>query len=324
MTFTQRFLASVFSTFALSFSNPRPKRPIGHATRYKTPPKPSDDPDELSESNIRRSRKVQFGIPSAVEYEIDRPPGHLTPMSQDVTRKRYSMDPKEPTRDEYEVTQETKQNNLILSEWEDGFPNMRSNRDRSSDRSRSGSSSKRKRRNRRSSSLFSPGSRVSLAYDGANLPNSCMKEDNDPFLNISKPVLNKNKSMKGTHTDLVAKTTPISAAKPSDQDRTWDFLASLGSINSNGAMELSPRSSSPKRIESIHGSGANATTDEINPITSKENTPAPTDLKILRIKAGHVAENESLNHVSNFSNENSSPKSSPFFGGEIVSANMLL
>ena len=32
------------------------------------------------------------GLP--VEYEIDRPPGHLTPMSQEVTRKRYSMDPK--------------------------------------------------------------------------------------------------------------------------------------------------------------------------------------------------------------------------------------
>lgn len=308
-----------------SLSNPRPKRPRGHATRFKTPQKSTDESDALSESNVHQSRRVQFGTPSAVEYEIDRPPRHLTPMSQEVTRKRYSMDPKEPTREENKITHETKQNNLILSEWEDQFSVMTSNRNRSSDRSRSGSSSKRNRRNRRSSSIFSPGSRISLAYDNSSLTNRDAKQKDNAFTStssdsklamvttasVSLSMLRSKKSLEDTSTNATPRATPMSTVRPADENQTWDFVADLGSINSKGAMELSPHSSRPGTKEIACGSGTSTVMNTNNSMMSEENNKPSSDVNIDTINAFAASiDNDLSNHgraaENNSSNSNSS------------------
>jgi len=297
-------------------SNPRPKRPRGHTTRYKTPQKSTDELDALSESNVHLSRRVQFGIPSAVEYEIDRPPGHLTPMSQEVTRKRYSMDPKESTREEDEITQETKQNNLILSEWEDQFSMMRNNINRSCDRSRSGSSSKRDKRNRRSSSIFSPASRISLAYDNSNHTNRDAKEKDDAF--TSSPPDSKLAMVTTDSTSLVessshatSQATPMSTARRADENQTWDFVADLGSINSKGAMELSPHSSSPRTIESACGRGNSTIMNTSNSMMLEENSQPPADVNLDTINTLRAAiDDESPNQKRTLQTESSSSDSS--------------
>lgn len=305
-----------------SLSNPRPKRPRGHATRFKTPPKPTDESDALSESNVHKSRRVQFGSPSAVEYEIDRPPGHLTPMSQEVTRKRYSMDPKEPTRQENEITHETKQNNLILSEWEDQFSVTTSNRNRSSDRSRSGSSSK---RNRRSSSIFSPGSRISLAYDNSNQTNRDAKQKDNAFTStssdsklamvttdsVSLSMLRSRTSLEDTSTNATSQATPMSTVRPADENQTWDFVADLASINSKGAMELSPHSSRPGTKEIACGSGTSTVMNTSNSMMSEENNKPTSDVNLDTINAFAASiDNNLSNHRRAAQNNSSSSNSS--------------
>jgi hypothetical protein len=83
-------------------------------------------------------------MPQAAEYEVDGPPGQLTPMPSHVTRERYSMEEKQKTRVEEETTQETKQNSAVLAGWEEEFEEPPS-------------LSRRKRnKNRRTSSVFTP------------------------------------------------------------------------------------------------------------------------------------------------------------------------
>ena len=227
----------------------------------------------MSKLKSHQARRVQFGIPSAVEYEIDRPPGHLTPISQEVTRKRYSMDPKEPTLKEDEVTQETKQNNLILSEWEGQLSAMTENKSHSSYRSRrnGSSSNKRNRRNRRSSSIFSPSSLTSLVYDHSNQNKPEMTEYDTvltlPSSHSKAAILTRDltsvcasstkKSFAESSSYTTSQAIPVPAVRPDDESQTWHFVADLGSINSKGAMELSPDSSTPKTDESVCGISTN-------------------------------------------------------------------
>mmetsp|Transcript_15916 Transcript_15916/g.36853 ORF Transcript_15916/g.36853 Transcript_15916/m.36853 type:complete len:959 (+) Transcript_15916:293-3169(+) len=270
-------------------SNPRPKRPRGQTSRYKTPPKSADQSDGMSESNVQETRRVQFGMTSAVEYEIDRPSGHLTPMSQEVTRKRYSMNPKEPSEEENNITQETKQNNLILSEWEDQMSKMRSSRKRSSDRlRRNESSNKRNRRNRRSSTLFSPQSRISLVCDDLNT-NRYRKGEKDVELTSissdSKPamimthsatpsLLRSKNSLNADTSDAASQTTSHgSTGRLLDDNQTWDFVADLRSINSKGAMGLSPSTSSPATKES----SMSTITKSRNSLLREETIHSPAD-----------------------------------------------
>lgn len=310
-------------------SNPRPKRPRGYAARYKTPPKSTDELSALSESNAHQPRRVQFGIPSAVEYEIDRPPDHLTPMSQEVTSKRYSMNPKEPTREENEITQETRQNNSILSEWEDQFANMRSNRNRSRDRSRNGSSSKRNRRNRRSSSIFSPATNISLGYDCANQTNRDAKEKDDALSSdasdsksatitansASLNMFGSRLSLEETSSDATSQTTPIHTTRTADDNQTWDFVADFGLINSKGAMELSPHSTSSKTKEPACKSVTSAIKNACNTIMPIENTPSPTDVNLDAINAfGTASDNDSQNRLRTVPDDNSNGDSSLFLG----------
>eukprot|EP00536_Pseudo-nitzschia_multiseries_P008146 jgi/Psemu1/19723/gm1.19723_g len=201
-----------------------PPNSRGHAHQYKTPSKSLEQSVAFSESNCaNKPRRVQFGIPSAVEYEIDRPAGHLTPLSQEVTRKRYSMDPKVSTREEEKITKETKENNMILSAWEDRFSDDRSKRRLSSN--------KRKKRNRlrkHQNSFPSIGTTISDSP-------SDMVTANLASLSMSPP--------SATVEERGTSTTPMPTAARADKQRTWGFIADLGTINSKGARELSPSSS---------------------------------------------------------------------------------
>lgn len=305
-------------------SNPRPKRPRGHANRYKTPSKSLENLVGLSELNFtHKSRRVQFGIPSAVEYEIDRPAGHLTPMSQEVTRKRYSMDPKKSSREEEKITQETKENNTILSEWENRFTDDRPKRN--------GSSSKRKRRNRRSSSIFSPASRMSLDYDDTHQSNSDVKkksETKQPQISIgSRPsdspsdmvatnlaslsMSSPNTFLEGSNTSTTPKPTLTPSTRREDEQRTWDFVADLGTINSKGAMELSSHSFNPGTIESARG-GVTCEMSSTNRLMIKEENDSPQQHPDLdRINSlGAAFDNDSPNRGEKLPNDSSTGSSS--------------
>jgi len=280
-------------------SNPRPKRRRNQATRYKTPPTSPEELGVSSQAKEQQPRRVQFGVPSAVEYEVDRPPGHLTPISQEVTRKRYSMDPKEFTHKEEQMTQETKENNVILSQWEDQFSIGKANSDRTS--AKDAPSSIQNRRNRRSSSMFCPGSRMSLDYDHTNESNSHSLEDNldiknsscshvarsttSPSMIVAKNLASLSMSPPNTapeereHANISSgtNTTPL----PSNaEQQTWDFVADLGSINSKGARELSPQLRSGTNVSSSSSSSSNAciATNTL-PIT-KKNTQPPTNINL--------------------------------------------
>ena len=216
--------------------------------QYKTPP---TSPDELDVKPNNQPRRVQFGLPSAVEYEVDRPTGHLTPMSQELTRKRYSMDPKESTYEEEKLTQETKENNIILSEWDEELSIgkfSRREQDRTSDDMKEYRSlSKPNRKDRRSSSIFSPSSRICFQYDKNEIDRKSVeyKSTNDisPSIVVAKSLASMTMSPSNTSfgeehgTFAETNTTPIQNA---DEQRTWNFLADLGSINSKGAKEISP------------------------------------------------------------------------------------
>ena len=319
-----------------SLSNPRPKRPRGQTFRYKTPPKSSDELDVMSEAKAQETRRVQFGNPSAVEYEIDRPSGHLTPMSQEITRKRYSMNPKEPSEEENDITRETKQNNLILSEWEDQIGKMQSNRKRSSDRlRRNGSLSKRNRRNRRSSSIFSPASRISLVYDHSNTNSHGTIGEDGEFCavasdskeamiatNSAAQSISRSKlSLDGDSSHTTSQTTSeASVSRSSNENPTWDFVADLRSIHSKGAMGLSPPTSSPATI----GSGMSDTTKSRNSMLLSESIHSPADVKFdIENKINGKIGNGSPIHHRFFQNGSSSSDSPVSYSQQIVSGLIL-
>jgi len=172
------------------------------------------------------------------------------------------MNPKESTQEEENITKETKQNNMILSAWEDRF---------SDDQwKRRISSNKRKKRNRRSSSIFSPASRTSLDSDRANqniarnekksvvlVPKprnsfacSATETNNSPSDAVAPHLASLHMSPPNTDSEEQAtSTTPMPAAGRAGEQPTWDFIADLGTINSKGAMELSPKSSNTGRTK---------------------------------------------------------------------------
>jgi len=248
-----------------------------------------------------------------VEYEIDRPSGHLTPMSQEVTRKRYSMDPKESTQDEEKITNETKQNNLILSKWEDHF----SSTNQCSDGSRRTSSSwKRSRRNRRSSSIFSPANRTSLVSCNSDQTNDDVKgkkdenQSHNPLDRISlgspsavvatkyssRNMLQPQNSLDGTCDGPISQATPTSTAGRVEENRTWNFVADLGSINSKGAMELSPNPSSSGITESMFGGCTRTITNPSGLMIHEENTQPPPAIAIDTVKIfGGTVDNNATN-----------------------------
>ncbi len=188
-------------------------------------------------------------------------------MSQEVTRKRYSMDPKKRSREDEEITQETKQNNLILSEWEDQFSTTVEDKVRRSHRKRRRESSSKKlsRRNRRSSSIFSPSSRISMEEGHSTLSNPEIKkhERTQPLV-ASQPksanrrtnlasanISSSNKTFNATSSNSSPQATPITTTGRLHEARAWNVVADLGTINSKGAMELSPNPATSNTKKSL-------------------------------------------------------------------------
>ena len=70
-------------------------------------------------------KSVQFGLPSAVEFESTRPTVELTPLPSEQARLRFPVEEKVDSDDESEeLHQETARNGAILAEWDDDFDSM--------------------------------------------------------------------------------------------------------------------------------------------------------------------------------------------------------
>ena len=138
---------------------------------------------------------VQFGLPSAVEFETTRPTIELTPLPSEQARERFPLDQKRDSDDESEeLHEETARNAAILAEWDDDFDSIldiseteedddednldllngdlgekrKSHRERQNGRRKSKSSTGRGRGDRRSSTFFSKGGKSLLQDDDRN------------------------------------------------------------------------------------------------------------------------------------------------------------
>jgi hypothetical protein len=237
----------------------------------------------------KRGFRVQFGSPSAVEYNIDACPRQLTPMPDQRVKDQYSMTPVEATEEEEEMTIETKHNNAILSEWED----MDHHIDTKSQHKRGGKGSgrKRNRKSRRESSIFSP------SVDWAQRSNE--ENGNDVrscgSCEVERQSLEQNGIEKAkSPSTLIANNlaslqmSPVSHLNENDlqdpqdsfvvshnidsEEVTWDFAVNLGSIHSSGAACAS----------------MDASFDSINPLDAMTNStlssfqqeaPSPENMK---------------------------------------------
>lgn len=227
-------------------------------------------------SKTKKQRHVQFGSPTAVEYVIGEPAKQLTPLPNEVTRKRYSMDEKKATVEEEELTIETKHNTSILAEWEDDCEvkgRLGDPRRRRGDSAGANGSRNRRRSNggRRSSSIFSPSPMCLLEADTVKSLSSregCIqeeeeKEDDQVALPVA-PSMEPEKSpsvlmaanlaslrmspdeVSHKNTSAAAAPTCSAGLSPTGNDNTWEGFVDLGSVNvSGGAMDVSRRTPVP-------------------------------------------------------------------------------
>jgi hypothetical protein len=269
-----------------SLSNKKRRRKPSPATAFKSPPTSPEELEEIRKSSLSKQKtRVQFGSPQAAEYEVDGPPGHLTPLPNEVTRKRYSMDQKKKTEVEEEMTQETKENNTILAEWEQEFDEPRS-------------SSRRKRRDRRSSSLFTPSPMlVERNADGdtdsndntppreplvSSVPSpSILVMENLASLRMGSPAKDSESTSKSL---LTAEKSSVEATATSSEspavvscDQHADavrFGVSLQSVNSTGgAMDITP-----PRSDTPHSSTTSNVTRSAN--SQADATPPPANVSL--------------------------------------------
>jgi hypothetical protein len=238
-------------------------------------------------SNLpRKNFRVQFGMPQAAEYEVDGPPGQLTPMPSHVTRERYSMEEKQKTRVEEETTQETKQNSAVLAGWEEEFeePSSQSRRKRN--------------KNRRTSSVFTPSpmlvdkedgkatdsnntttpTRVQLA-SAAPSPSTAVLE-NLASLRMASPANDVESAFNGS--TISESPSTYSSGKASSegsaasQQNTVELRANLQSFHSTGgAMDTTPPwRGSPQHI-------IDTTTDNrVETIQHADTTPTSTNVSL--------------------------------------------
>jgi hypothetical protein len=223
-----------------SLSNLKSKRERSPNARYRTPPTTPEESESLNQSACsKKSFRVQFGPPKAAEYEIDGPPGHLTPLPSHVTRERFSMDQKKQTRVEEEITEETKNNSAVLEAWEEGFDEPKS------------TSRRRRQKNRRSSALFTPSpmladkdaSSETIATPPRNelasaAPSpSIVVAENLALLRMESPGNDMESSR-----DFASPSTAGTSDALHEGANTVEFRVDLNEFNSfGGAMEKSPQ-----------------------------------------------------------------------------------
>jgi hypothetical protein len=227
-------------------------------------------------------------------------------MPHEITRKRYSMNPKEDSKEEEELTYETKQNNAILMEWEtqfiDDFGDDMGSGDKTkkhcrSRTSRSNSIRRQHRNNRRTSSIFSP-SPLSMEDDddSGDDTSSCSSSTVETQ---QRPSLEHTSATAASPSLVVAQNLAslrVSDGSPEDfsacevsernasyhfvaspapgGDNTWEFAVNLGLLHATGgAMEVSPLPSRPSTTLSTSVNSAGSKLCE-------ENTPPPTDVNM--------------------------------------------
>lgn len=323
------YYCNYYCSFSLSHTKlPRPPNHAVVANKFKTPPPtPEDEEEEAAKNNAgftpsnnsnnnhhhnkKGKNRVQFGSPKAAEYEVDGHTAQLTPLPPEVTRQRYSMDPKQAPAEEEEMTVETKRNSALLAEWEEELQPASSAARR-----------RQQRKNRRSSSIFTPSPMSSsLLLDDSDdeenesseqplqqqqqpqVPSpSTMVMENLASLCVDSPTVagGATATPKVDASSIPPTLTPLSSAgsdsSSSDtssfrrsgetsNNKTAEFAISLESVNaSGGAMDTTP-----PRIEITvnHRPVKNPSTiiptsssNGILPSTSTETTPPPTNMNL--------------------------------------------
>lgn len=131
------------------------ERPIP-ANAFGTPS--NSPPDDAVIKKNNSTKTVQFGTPSAAEYEKDCPPKELTPMPSEVAKQRFPLTEPIQQEEEEEAIEETKHNSATLAEWDNDFDSYLSSDDDEDDESDEELESllfSRKCKSRRNSGFFS-------------------------------------------------------------------------------------------------------------------------------------------------------------------------
>lgn len=197
---------------------------------------PSNTPPDAVIKKSTCSKSVQFGMASAAEYELDRPPKELTPMPSEVAKERFPLT--EPVQDDQEATEETKHNSATLAQWDNDFDSYLSSDD--DDESSSGEELEsmlfsRKRKNRRNSGFFSPDT-ASLLLPEDNTEETSQDCDlstdvNMASLAVRSPMDMEEKTVQVT--GIPSKRLELSP-QSSSMDTTPPSEIQLGTVNSTG------------------------------------------------------------------------------------------
>jgi hypothetical protein len=196
-----------------------------YATPSATPPHEVEIAAKASSS-----KSVQFGMPSAVEYEIDCPPKELTPMPSDIVRERFPVAPKSPEREE--STEQTKHNTATLAEWEADFDAYLSSDDEESEELETMLFSRKK--GRRNSGFFSPSPTLLLPQD--------QQVDFDSEVNTSMASLAVRSPCFSPQDLEVHETSESYPSTPSGMHVSPPSDIHLNSVNSTGGAHVEPLS----------------------------------------------------------------------------------
>lgn len=273
------------------------------ADKFKTPPTSPDEVEAAAAAaataaadnttSNKKAFRVQFGSPQAAEYVIDDPVAQLTPLPSEFTRRRYSMTEKEVSKEEEEMTVETKRNSALLAEWEDDLAPTSSAARR-----------RQQRKNRRSSSLFTPSPMSSLlnnddeeeeVSDRRRAPSpSTIVMENLASLCVDSPLtstsMETNCSVAESCDDVDSvknappSLTPVSmgsddsssssgSSSSAGENKTAQFAISLDSVNvTGGAMDTT----TPPRLELQ----STTTTSSVSSALSADTTTPPPNMSL--------------------------------------------
>lgn len=155
---------------AVTLETPTFHRLSSAAPTFETPSNSPDDNVVVAHKRSTTCKTVQFGTPSAAEYETDGPPKELTPMPSEVAKERFPL----TAPVQKEATRETKSNSATLAEWDNDFDSYLNNSDDDEDEDEL-ETMLFSRKSRRNSGYFSPNAASLL------LPSTTPLDENDSF-----------------------------------------------------------------------------------------------------------------------------------------------
>ncbi|KAG7371063.1 hypothetical protein IV203_019633 [Nitzschia inconspicua] len=211
-------------------------------------------PNLFGESrNARKNCHVQFGSPTAVEYDVESCSRQLTPMPDDKVRGKYSMTPNNPTQEEEELVIETKHNNAILSEWE----GLEAKSTRSIKKARK-NAKMRNKKNRRESALFACKTRP-WQCDESNdeRTHGRDKEDFSYAMDQGDAFSSPSEHISEGMASLRVSTVAI-------EENTTELMANLHSLNESGvACTSNTNGSCDKVLEPFSNAEGDAPSDKV-------------------------------------------------------------